>query len=379
MEPAQRLQYIEEYYFSRKLKEIKFLESSGKPIINLGVGSPDLQPPQKVTEALVSSINEVNAHSYQGYQGLLSLREAMSAFYRDHYLVHLSPTTEILPLIGSKEGIMLISMTFLNAGDLALVPDPGYPVYAATTKLVGANPITYELHESASWMPDLEQLRNHDLSRVKLMWVNYPHMPTGVKATEQLYEELVEFAREYDILIVNDNPYSFIFNDEPMSILSARKSKEHCLELNSLSKTFNMAGWRVGMVSGHSKHIDALLKVKSNLDSGMFYGIQKGAIEALNCSRMWFISLNSVYEKRRALVWKIADALNCTYDKNAVGLFIWAKLPPHFESEEFTELLLKENHLFVAPGSVFGNCGEGYIRLSLCVPIEDLEEALARL
>jgi LL-diaminopimelate aminotransferase len=379
MDVANRLHTVEEYYFSRKLREVNLLKANGKPIINLGIGSPDLRPPQKVIDAITLSLNDVKAHHYQSYQGLPELREAISVFYRDHFSVHVSPMTEVLPLIGSKEGIMHISMAFLNEGDEVLIPNPGYLTYASVTKLIGAIPVFYNLDENKDWLPDLKALKTRDLSKVKIMWINYPHMPTGAKATEQLFEELVDFARAHDILIVNDNPYSFILNDEPQSILGIRKAKEVCLELNSLSKTFNMAGWRVGMVLGHAKHIEAILKVKSNMDSGMFYGIQKGAIEALNCSNMWYMSLNSVYEQRRKLVWKIADALNCTYNKNAAGLFIWAKLPPHFKSEEFIDILLKENDIFIAPGTIFGSQGEGYVRFSLCASIEDLEEALARL
>ena len=376
---ATRLDTVEEYYFSRKLREINVLRASGKPIINLGVGSPDIQPPQKVITALTKSLSDVKAHNYQSYQGLPEFREAISLFYRDHFQVHLSPMTEVLPLLGSKEGIMHISMAFLNEGDSVLVPNPGYPTYASVTKLLGANPIYYKLKAANNWIPDLKELKKQDLSKVKIMWINYPHMPTGTKVTQNLFEDLVDFALEHDILIVNDNPYSFILNEEPRSILSIKKAKEVCLELNSLSKTFNMAGWRVGMVSGNSKFIDSILKIKSNIDSGMFYGIQKGAIEALNCSKLWYVSLNSVYEQRRELVWELVEALNCTCEKDTAGLFVWAKLPPHFKSEEFTDMLLKEHHVFIAPGTVFGSQGEGYVRFSLCASMEDVEEALARL
>ena len=379
MEVAKRLHTVEEYYFSRKLREVNLLKASGKPIINLGIGSPDLQPPQKVIDAIALSLQDPKAHRYQNYQGIPELREAITAFYRDRFYVHLSPSTEILPLMGSKEGIMHISMAFLNEGDQVLIPNPGYPTYASVAKLLGAKPLYYNLEDSNGWLPNLDQLKTQDLSKVKLMWINYPHMPTGTKATTKLYEDLVDFARANAILIVNDNPYSFILNNTPQSILSVRKAKEVCLELNSLSKTFNMAGWRVGMVLGNAKHIEAILKVKSNMDSGMFYGIQKGAIEALQCSSMWYVSLNSVYEQRRHLVWKLADALNCTYNKDASGLFVWAKLPPHFKSEEFIDILLKENHIFIAPGTIFGSQGEGYVRFSLCASTEDLEEALARI
>ena len=379
IEVANRLHTVEEYYFSKKLREVNLLKASGKPIINLGIGSPDLQPPQKVIDAIIESLQDPNAHKYQSYQGLPELREAMAEFYAKHFYVHLSPTTEILPLMGSKEGIMHISMAYLNEGDAVLVPNPGYPTYQSVTKLVGAKPLFYELDEANNWLPDIEVLEQLDLSNVKLMWVNYPHMPTGAQATTQLFEDLVAFAKRHDILIVNDNPYSFILNDSPKSILSISGAKDVCLELNSLSKTFNMAGWRVGMVIGNNKHISNILKVKSNMDSGMFYGIQKGAIEALKCSEMWFVTLNSVYQQRRELVWQLAEALNCTYDKNAVGLFVWAKLPAFVKAEEFIDVVLKNNHIFITPGTIFGSKGEGYIRFSLCAETEDLEEAIARI
>ncbi len=378
IEVADRLHTVEEYYFSKKLREVNLLIASGKPIINLGIGSPDLQPPQKVVEALTKGLLNPGAHKYQSYQGLPELREAIAAFYRLHFTVNLSPNTEVLPLMGSKEGIMHISMAYLNEGDEVLIPNPGYPTYQSVTKLVGAKPVFYELDEVNNWLPNLKALENSDLSKVKLMWVNYPHMPTGAQPTEQLFEDLVAFAQRQNILIINDNPYSFILNDSPKSILSVDGAKEVCLELNSLSKTFNMAGWRVGMVVGDNAHINNVLKVKSNMDSGMFYGIQKGAIEALRCSEMWYSTLNSVYQQRRYLVWQLADALNCTYDKNATGLFVWAKLPAYVKSEEFIDLILKENHLFITPGTIFGSQGEGYIRFSLCASNDVLEEAITR-
>ncbi|WOD44475.1 pyridoxal phosphate-dependent aminotransferase [Hwangdonia lutea] len=378
IEVANRLHTVEEYYFSKKLREVNLLIASGKPIINLGIGSPDLQPPQKVIEALTNGLLSPNAHKYQSYQGLPELREAMAVFYKTHFSVNLSANTEILPLMGSKEGIMHISMAYLNEGDGVLIPNPGYPTYQSVTKLVGAKPVLYELDASNNWLPDLKALEQTDLSQVKLMWINYPHMPTGAQATETLFEDLVAFAKRHNILIVNDNPYSFILNDTPKSILSVKGAKDVCLELNSLSKTFNMAGWRVGMLVGNSDQINHVLKVKSNMDSGMFYGIQKGAIEALKCSKMWFSTLNSVYQKRRDLVWQLADALKCTYDKNATGLFVWAKLPGNVKAEEFIDIILKENHVFITPGTIFGSQGEGYIRFSLCASTEVLEEAIAR-
>jgi LL-diaminopimelate aminotransferase len=309
---------------------------------------------------------------------LPELRDAIATFYKEHYQVNLSAATEVLPLMGSKEGIMHISMAFLNQGDEVLIPNPGYPTYNAVTQLLQAKSIFYDLDETSNWLPDLDLIEKKDLTRVKLMWINYPNMPTGVKASHAFFNKLVAFGKRHNILIINDNPYSFILNDTPRSILSVNGAKDICLELNSLSKTFNMAGWRVGMVMGNNTHINAILKVKSNMDSGMFYGIQKGAIEAMKCSRLWYLSLNNVYEQRRELVWKLADALNCTYDKSASGLFVWAKIPPFFKSEEFVDAILKNNHIFIAPGTVFGSKGEGYIRFSLCASTEELEESIAR-
>ncbi|GAA3562711.1 pyridoxal phosphate-dependent aminotransferase [Snuella lapsa] len=378
IEVAKRLHTVEEYYFSKKLREVNLLIASGKPVINLGIGSPDMQPPQKVVDALTKGLLDSNAHKYQSYQGLPELREAIAGFYKEQFGVYLSPSVEVLPLMGSKEGIMHISMAYLNEGDAVLIPNPGYPTYQSVTRLLGATPVFYELSEDNNWLPDLESLEKQDLSKVKLMWLNYPHMPTGAQPTESLFEDLVAFAKRHHILIVNDNPYSFVLNDNPKSILSVEGAKSVCLELNSLSKTFNMAGWRVGMVVGDSEHISNVLKVKSNMDSGMFYGIQKGAIEALKCSKMWYSTLNSVYKKRRNLVWQLADALQCTYDKNATGLFVWAKLPSGLKAEEFIDKALKEQHIFITPGTIFGSQGEGYIRFSLCASEESLEEAIAR-
>jgi len=378
IEVANRLHTVEEYYFSKKLREVNTLIASGKPIINLGIGSPDLAPPKKVLEAITNSLQDPSAHKYQSYQGLPELREAMAAFYKEHFKVSLNPANEILPLMGSKEGIMHISMAYLNEGDEVLIPNPGYPTYESVTKLVGAKPVFYELDSVNNWSPDLKALSQRDLSKVKIMWVNYPHMPTGAMPSKFLFEELVAFGKKHNILIVNDNPYSFVLNETQRSLLDIPGAKEVCLELNSLSKTFNMAGWRVGMVVGDSKHISNVLKVKSNMDSGMFYGIQKGAIEALKCSKMWFSTLNSVYKQRRDLVWKLADALHCTYDKEATGLFVWAKLPAHLKSEEFIDSVLYNNHVFITPGTIFGSKGEGYIRFSLCATTEVLEEAIAR-
>ncbi|MGC1631615.1 MAG: aminotransferase class I/II-fold pyridoxal phosphate-dependent enzyme [Gelidibacter sp.] len=375
---ADRLNTVEEYYFSQKLREVNLLKSQGKPIINLGIGSPDLEPPARVISAIKESMNDANAHKYQSYQGLPELREAMTDFYKEHYGVALSPLTEVLPLMGSKEGIMHISMAFLNPGDEVLIPNPGYPTYASVTKLVGATPIFYDLVAENDWCPDLAALEKSDLSKVKLMWVSYPHMPTGATASNKVFESIIAFAKRHNILVVNDNPYSFVLNDYPRSILKYKGAKDVCLELNSLSKTFNMAGWRVGMVLGNPEYINAILKVKSNMDSGMFYGIQKGAIEALKCSKMWFTSLNSVYEERRQKVWELARALNCTYDESATGLFVWAKLPANLDSENFIDKVLKEHSIFIAPGTIFGSNGEGYIRFSLCATLEELQDAISR-
>lgn len=377
--PANRLQTVEEYYFSKKLREVAVLKANGKPIINLGIGSPDLAPPQQVINAINDSMSHPDAHKYQSYQGLMELREAIAKFYKVQYEVSLSPITEVLPLMGSKEGIMHISMAFLNKGDEVLIPNPGYPTYASVTKLVEAVPRFYDLSWKNNWLPDIEALRKTDLSKVKLMWVSYPHMPTGARATHKLFNDLIAFGKQHDILIVNDNPYSFVLNPSPKSILKYAGAKEVCLELNSLSKTFNMAGWRVGMVLGNSKYIETILKVKSNMDSGMFYGIQKGAIEALKCSDFWFASLNSVYQQRRELVWELASALNCTFDRDAVGMFVWAKLPPFEKSEEFIDKLLKERNIFVAPGTIFGSQGEGYIRFSLCADEDAIRECITRI
>lgn len=378
MKVADRLHSVEEYYFSKKLKEVNALKAAGKPIINLGIGSPDLQPSKQVVTALTAGLLDANAHKYQSYQGLPEFRQAIADFYKAHYNVSINPDAEVLPLMGSKEGIMHISMAFLNEGDSVLIPNPGYPTYAAVTKLVQANPITYNLDQSNNWLPNLEEIETLDLSKVKLMWISYPHMPTGAKASKTDLKKLVDFAKKHDILLVNDNPYSFILNNNPLSILNVEGAKDVCLELNSLSKTFNMAGWRIGMVLGSPEHINAILKVKSNMDSGMFYGIQKGAIAALNSQQDWFDSLNTVYTTRRELVWQLADKLNCTYDKEASGLFVWAKAPEGYESETFIDALLHDKSLFVTPGTVFGTQGEGYVRFSLCATVEQIEEAIAR-
>ncbi|KAB1157367.1 aminotransferase class I/II-fold pyridoxal phosphate-dependent enzyme [Tenacibaculum aiptasiae] len=375
---ANRLNTVQEYYFSKKLREVRELAASGKPIINMGIGSPDLQPPSKVINAIQQSFNDASAHKYQIYQGLPELRTAISDFYKQKFRVNLNAANEILPLMGSKEGIMHISMAFLNEGDQVLIPNPGYPTYTSVTKLVGAEPIFYQLEENNNWQPNIDALEKIDLTNVKIMWINYPHMPTGTNALKETFEKLVAFGKKHKILIVNDNPYSFILNNNPLSILQVNGAKDIALELNSLSKTFNMAGWRVGMVLGNANYIEQILKVKSNMDSGMFYGIQKGAIEALQLSDDWFKSQNKEYEERRELIFKIADKLNCTYNKNSTGLFVWAKIPEGKTSEEVTDMILYDKDIFITPGTVFGSQGEGYIRFSLCVSKEVINNALNR-
>ena len=376
---AKRLDTVQEYYFSKKLREVRSLIAAGKPIINMGIGSPDLQPPAQVLEAIQGSLNDVSAHKYQSYQGLPELRNAISDFYKNKFSVASNPENEVLPLMGSKEGIMHISMAFLNEGDKVLIPNPGYPTYTSVTKLVGAEPLFYNLDENNNWQPDFKELESQDLTDVKIMWVNYPHMPTGTNATLETFEKLVAFGKKHHILIINDNPYSFILNDKPISILQVEGAKDIALELNSLSKTFNMAGWRVGMVLGNANFINEILKVKSNMDSGMFYGIQKGAIEALQLSDDWFVSQNKIYEERRNLIWQLADKLEATYSKNSTGLFVWAKISEGKKSEEVTDSILYDKDIFITPGTIFGTQGEGYIRFSLCVTSEIIKEAISRL
>jgi len=376
---ANRLASVQEYYFSRKLREVRQMISEGKPVINMGIGSPDLAPDASVIEAMQRSMFDDKAHEYQSYQGLPELRKGMADFYQKHFKVSLDFNTEILPLMGSKEGIMHISLAFLNEGDEVLIPNPGYPTYASVTELVQAKAVLYDLNESTNWQPDFEKLEQQDLSKVKLMWVSYPHMPTGANGTLELFEKLIAFGKKHHILIVNDNPYSFVLNENPISILQIEGAKDIALELNSLSKTYNMAGWRVGMVMGNAGLIDAVLKVKSNMDSGMFYGIQKGAVEALKLGTDWFEKQNEVYAKRRNLLFQLAEKLGCTFDRNSVGLFVWAKLPEGIKSAEaFIDKVLVEKHIFITPGTIFGSNGEGYIRFSLCVTEAKIQEAISR-
>ena len=372
---ANRLNDVKEYYFSKKLREVRSLINQGKPIINLGVGSPDLQPPKEVINAL----NNSTVYGYQNYQGIPEFRQAISDFYKKHYNVSLQVSDEILPLMGSKEGILHISMAYLNEGDEVLIPNPGYPTYTTVTKLVQAKPVYYDLVEENNWFPNFETLEKINLEKVKIMWVNYPHMPTGSTPTNALFEKLIAFAKKHQILIVNDNPYSFILNDKPKSILAYEGAKDVAIELNSLSKSFNISGWRVGMVVGKSEYINNILKVKSNMDSGMYYGIQQGAITALKLSKKWFNKINAVYKKRRRIIWKICDELHCAYNKTSTGLFVWAKIPKGKTSNEITDELLYNYNVFITPGTVFGSNGEGYIRFSLCVEEEKIQEVLTRI
>lgn len=376
---ASRLSQTQEYYFSRKLREVRERVAAGRPVINLGIGSPDLPPAPEVTAALQDALAHPNAHQYQSYQGIPELREAIAGFYKDHYKVGLNPQTEVLPLMGSKEGIMHISMAFLNPGDEVLIPNPGYPTYAAVARLVEANIRTYDLNAADHWLPDLKALSKTDLSKVKIMWVNYPHMPTGATATRAFFTELVAFAKEHEILLVSDNPYSFILNDTPISLLEVPGAEAVALELNSLSKTFNMAGWRIGMLCGNVDFIQAVLKVKSNMDSGMFYGLQKGAIAALGMDKSWFDQLNGTYARRREWAWKIATALGGEFSDSQQGLFVWVALPKGTDAEALADRLLDEADLFLTPGTVFGSGGAGYLRISLCVSLTDLEAAHRRI
>ena len=380
IERASRINHIEEYYFSKKLKEVFSLEKQGKPIINMGIGSPDIPPDRQVINALKKSLSYPKASMYQSYQGLPELRKAISKFYKNNYNVTVDYSSEVLPLMGSKEGIMHISMAFLNKGDQVLIPNPGYPTYSSVTKILEAEPIFYDLVEENNWQPDWKYLESIDSNKIKLMWLNYPNMPTGAKTDLNTLDRLIDWAKSRKIILVNDNPYSFILNDNPISILSRKGAFEVCLELNSLSKTFNMAGWRVGMLLGNKNYIKDVVKIKSNMDSGMFYGIQIGAIASLNLKKDWFKSLNKIYFKRREKVFELAKKLNTSFDKNISGLFVWAKLNEDVKSsEKFIDKILYKHNIFITPGSIFGSNGDRFIRLSLCVDEKIIEEAINRL
>lgn len=378
--PSSRMRQVEEYYFSRKLKEIASLSAEGKKVINLGIGSPDQAPDEEVIQTLIVESRKKDIHGYQSYLGLPELRSAFAHWYKTYFNVVLNPASEILPLIGSKEGIMHISMTYLEPGDEVLVPDPGYPAYAAVAKLTGATIRNYELVESKNWQADLEQLSKTDLSRVKLMWLNYPNMPTGAPADKAYFTALVQFARENQILLVNDNPYTFVLNPEKHSLLSVPGSLDVALELNSLSKAHNLAGWRIGMLAGRADYLAEILRFKSNMDSGMFYGIQKAAISALQLPESWYDKLNEVYMVRRKVAEKVMDLLGCVFSANQVGMFLWAKIPEQYENAyQLADRLLYETNLFITPGGIFGDGGLHYLRISLCSPVEDFNEAIDRI
>lgn len=388
LQVADRLEGIGEYYFSQKLREIENLNKEGKQIISLGIGSPDLPPHASVIEVLQTEAAKSTTHAYQSYKGSLALRNAIATFYKNWYAVTLNPETDILPMIGSKEGIMHICMTYLNKGDIALVPNPGYPTYRSAVTLAGGVCLDYDLKEEHNWEPDFDSLDRLVSSptgggrkgAVKLMWVNYPHMPTGRQASKELFDKLIAFGKKHNILICHDNPYSFILNDQPKSILSAEGAMDVALELNSLSKAGNMAGWRVGFLSGAKQRIDEVLRFKSNMDSGMFLPVQLAAATALNLGKDWYDELNATYAKRRELVYALLDQLGCNYDKGQAGLFMWAKVPENYkDGYELSDHVLYNNNVFITPGGIFGTNGNKYIRVSLCAPEQLIEKALARM
>ncbi len=377
---ASRLGEVKEYYFSIKLKEIARMNAAGKKVLNLGIGSPDMSPPKEVLETLAKESQQTGVHGYQSYVGIPELRAAFSNWYETHFNVDLDAATEVLPLIGSKEGIMHISMTFLEAGDEVLIPNPGYPAYRAVANLTGASIREYKLSAENGWLPDLKALAKEDLSKVKIMWVNYPHMPTGTQANEDFYKELIAFAKAQKILICNDNPYSFILNDNPFSILSIEGAKEVALELNSLSKAHNMAGWRIGMLGGASHYIQNILRFKSNMDSGMFRPVQLAAVKALSLDETWYQGLNAAYRKRQQKAFELMDLLNCKYDSSQTGLFVWAKIPAKYKNAfEVSDEVLYGANVFITPGSIFGSQGDQYIRASLCSTVEVFEESINRI
>ena len=380
IQTAKRIDHVEEYYFSKKLAEVRRLDSPEAPVINLGIGSPDLAPSDETVRALILSASVSGHHGYQSYKGIAPLRAAIAGLYSRHYQVVLDPETEILPLMGSKEGILHISMAFVNEGDEVLIPDPGYPTYASATRLVGGMVRTYQMKESLNWGIDIEELSRQDLSRVKIMWVNFPHMPTGRVASMNELNGLVELARKNKFLLVNDNPYSLILNDSPLSILGVEGAHDVAMELNSLSKSHNMAGWRIGWVAGMCEHVEAVLKVKSNMDSGMFLSLQHAAVEALKSGPTWFDELNGVYRNRSQAARAILDELECRYAEKQSGLFVWAKVPDHIpDVEAWVDDILYGARVFITPGFVFGEGGSRYVRVSLCAPELKMEEALHRI
>lgn len=378
--PADRVQSVQEYYFSRKLREVARLNAEGRDIISLGIGSPDRMPAADVIDTLCENARQPGSHGYQPYVGIPELRQAMARFYSRHYGVELDAGSEIQPLIGSKEGILHVSMAFLNPGDGVLVPDPGYPTYTSVSRLVGAEIFNYDLTAENGWQPDFEALERQPLDRIKLMWVNYPHMPTGAPATLELFEKLVDFGRRHGIVIAHDNPYSFILNDKPLSLLQIPGAKEVAIEMNSLSKSHNMAGWRVAMLASNPDFIQWVLKVKSNIDSGQFRPVMLAAARALDAPDEWYAGLNEVYARRRDIAMKIMDILGCKVAEGSTGMFLWGRIPDsEASSEEMADRILYGSRVFVTPGFIFGVNGERYIRISLCANEEKLSEALERI
>jgi LL-diaminopimelate aminotransferase len=380
IELANRLNGIGEYYFSKKLSEIAELNKQGDAVINLGIGSPDLPPHPSVIETLHTEALKQNVHGYQSYKGAEALRKAFRDWYKKWYNVELSPATEILPLIGSKEGIMHICMTYLNEGDEALIPNPGYPTYRSAVQLAGGKCVEYELKEENNWLIDFDELEKKDLGKVKLMWVNYPQMPTGQLPTQELFEKLVAFGKKHNILICHDNPYSFILNETPMSLLGVDGAKETVIELNSLSKSHNMAGWRVGVLCGAKERVDEVLRFKSNMDSGMFFPLQLAAAKALTLEKDWHDEVNKVYKSRRKKAYELLDLLECTYSKEQVGMFLWAGIPERFkDAYQLSDDVLYKARVFITPGGIFGSAGEKFLRVSLCSPEEKFEASIERI
>ncbi len=380
IKPSNRLNGIGEYYFSQKLREIDLLNKSGKNVINLGIGSPDMPPHPDVIKTLHEESSKSGNHGYQSYKGSAILRNAISNWYKTWYDVELDSDTEILPLMGSKEGIMHICMTYLNEGDQVLVPNPGYPTYSSAVRLAGGSVLEYRLTESTNWKPDFEELEKMDLQKVKLMFVNYPHMPTGKLPDENLFKQFISFAKKNEILIIHDNPYSFILNDNPKSMLSVEWAREVVIELNSLSKSLNMAGWRVGMMCAAKERIDEVLRFKSNMDSGMFLPVQLAAAKALTLSADWYKQLNETYFKRREIVFEILNELNCSFETNQSGLFVWAKIPgTSKDGFELSDEVLLQANVFITPGGIFGSEGNQYVRVSLCSTEEKLKESIQRI
>lgn len=376
---AERLKHTEEYYFSKKLKEVQGLIAARKPIIHMGIGSPDGMPDASVIQAITQSVENPANHGYQAYQGIPALRLAMADFYQSQYGVIVDHTSEVLPLMGSKEGIMHASLAFLNPGDQVLIPNPGYPTYSSVARLLQVEPVPYALKASHKYWPDFDALEALDLSKVKIMFANYPHMPTGTKADLQLFETLLAFCQKHQIVLIHDNPYSHVLEEHPKSIFQVEGAKEVALELNSLSKSSNMAGWRVGMLVGKHDWIQAIATVKSNMDSGMLKGVQEGAVQALGLGKDWYQELNAQYGARKKLIFQLLDKLGWGYSRDTAGLFVWAQLPQGVAATKACDQLLYEKNIFTTPGTVFGSEGEGYVRFSLCVTEEKIQEAINRL